>query len=78
LHKQKHGFGLPFGIWLQSHKRLSELANDSLHDLASREIVRQEFMKELIERRMPEHPHYYGTMVWVLMMLEQWFKHHVD
>ena len=30
--------------------------------------------------RMPsllnEHPAYYGSWLWVLMMLEQWFKHH--
>ena len=78
LTKTKHGFSLPFGWWLQSHKALNELARDNLHDLASRHIVRSEFMADLIDNRLPTHPPFYGTMVWVLMMLEQWFKHHVD
>ncbi|MGH8772039.1 MAG: asparagine synthetase B family protein, partial [Burkholderiales bacterium] len=33
LAKQKHGFGLPFGPWLKSHKPLQELVRDSLNDL---------------------------------------------
>ena len=31
--KQKHGFGLPFGVWLQHHPPLQQLATDSLTDL---------------------------------------------
>ena len=29
-------------------------------------------MRTLISQRLPEHPGYYGEMVWILMMLEQW------
>jgi asparagine synthase (glutamine-hydrolysing) len=29
-----------------------------------------------MNRYLPEHPGYYGEMVWILMMLEQWFRHH--
>jgi asparagine synthase (glutamine-hydrolysing) len=72
--KQKHGFGLPFGVWLQKHKPLQELAMDSLSGLKARGVVRPEFIDELMTRHLPEHPGYHGTMVWVLMMLEQWFR----
>lgn len=75
--KQKHGFGLPFGPWLQIHKPLQELVHDSLAGLKSRRIVRAEFLDELSDH-VATHPGYYGTMVWVLMMLEQWFRHHGD
>jgi asparagine synthase (glutamine-hydrolysing) len=72
--KQKHGFGLPFGVWLQKHKGMQELAMDSLSGLKARGVVRPEFIDELMNRHLPEHPGYHGTMVWVLMMMEQWFR----
>ena len=73
--KTKHGFGLPFGPWLQSHQPLRQLALDSLADLKKRGIVRPGFIDELTGMRVDQHAAYYGTMVWVLMMLEQWFRH---
>ncbi|AXA93088.1 asparagine synthetase B [Massilia sp. YMA4] len=72
--KQKHGFGLPFGVWLQRHKALQQLASDSLHDLKKRGIVRGAFIEQLTGQHLTEHAGYHGTMVWVLMMLEQWFR----
>ena len=72
--KQKHGFGLPFGVWLQKHKPLQQLALDSLNDLKQRQIVRPEFIDALVGQHLNEHAGYHGTMVWVLMMMEQWFK----
>lgn len=72
--KQKHGFGLPFGVWLQKHKPLRDLATDSLSDLKSRRIVRADFIDSLLGDHLNQHAGYHGTMVWVLMMMEQWFK----
>ncbi|QBE63614.1 asparagine synthetase B family protein [Pseudoduganella lutea] len=72
--KQKHGFGLPFGVWLQEHKALQDLASDSLTDLKKRGIVRGDFIDQLTGTHLREHAGYHGTMVWVLMMLEQWFR----
>lgn len=72
--KQKHGFGLPFGVWLQEHKALQDLASDSLTDLKARGIVRGDFIEQLTGKHLREHAGYHGTMVWVLMMLEQWFR----
>jgi asparagine synthase (glutamine-hydrolysing) len=74
--KTKHGFGLPFGPWLQTHRPLRQLALDSLADLKRRGIIRSEFIDELTSTHVESHASYYGTMVWVLMMLEQWFKQH--
>ena len=72
--KQKHGFGLPFGVWLQQHKPLQQLASDSLSDLKKRNIVRPDFIDTLVGKHLNEHAGYHGTMVWVLMMMEQWFR----
>lgn len=74
INKQKHGFGLPFGVWLQHHKPLQTLATDSLSDLKSRNIICADFIDKLLEQHLEEHAGYHGTMVWVLMMLEQWYK----
>jgi asparagine synthase (glutamine-hydrolysing) len=74
LTKTKHGFGLPFGPWLRRHEALQELVHDNLQDLKSRRIVRSQFIDELLQKHLSEHASYYGTMIWVLIMLEQWFK----
>ncbi|WP_300087797.1 asparagine synthase C-terminal domain-containing protein [uncultured Nitrosomonas sp.] len=74
--KQKQGFGLPFGVWLQTHKPLRDIASDSLNDLKSRHIIRNDFIDKLLDQHLHEHASYHGTMVWLLMMLEYWFKQH--
>ena len=76
LSKKKQGFGLPFGVWATRHDGLRRLAADSLGSLSTRRIVRPEFLKELLEQRLPSHPGYYGEMIWILMMLEQWLQAH--
>ena len=75
--KQKQGFGLPFGVWLKNDKGLGEIAADSLHDLKSRHIIRDGFIDTLLNEHLQEHASYHGTMVWLLMMLEYWYKQHI-
>jgi asparagine synthase (glutamine-hydrolysing) len=74
LEKKKHGFGLPFGPWLAATPRLRELAGDSFARLARRGWVHAPFLDLLLERKLAEHPGFYGEMVWILVMLEQWFE----
>jgi asparagine synthase (glutamine-hydrolysing) len=74
--KKKHGFGLPFGVWAVRTPALQALARDSLVGLGSRGIVQPRFINRLLDEFLPQHPGYYGEMVWILMMLEQWFRHH--
>ncbi|MES2353858.1 MAG: asparagine synthase-related protein [Pseudomonadota bacterium] len=74
--KQKHGFGLPFGPWIGRHKPLQELVNDSLRALQRRGFIQPAFIDELTSQHLSTHSGYYGTMVWVLAMLEQWLAEH--
>lgn len=74
--KKKHGFGLPFGVWAVRNQALGQLAQASLSSLGSRGVVREDFTRKLWADLLPQHPGYYGEMVWILMMLEQWFQHH--
>ena len=43
-----------------------------LDDLLSRRI------DEVVRLHETEHAAYYGVMIWILMMLEQWFQQHDD
>jgi asparagine synthase (glutamine-hydrolysing) len=74
LGKSKHGFGLPFGVWMQSFEPLSTLAYDCLSDLRKRNIVRSEYLDDLISSHRSSHAHFYGEFIWVLMMLELWLQ----
>jgi asparagine synthase (glutamine-hydrolysing) len=74
--KKKQGFGLPFGVWANSDKALNALAAESVHGLVERGIVRRAFVDTLLNQRLQEHPGYFGEMVWILMMLEQWLRRH--
>ncbi|MFA9460979.1 asparagine synthetase B family protein [Thiohalorhabdus sp. Cl-TMA] len=78
LDKEKQGFGLPFGVWMQEDPDLRELARDSLDGLRHRGIIRTEMIDELTSSRLQEHADYFGTLTWVLMMLEQWFRTHLS
>ena len=72
ISKKKHGFGLPVGDWLINHKPLFDLAADGIALLRHRGIVQPRFIDELLGKRLREHAAYFGTMVWVLMMLGLW------
>ncbi|MFT4172018.1 MAG: asparagine synthase C-terminal domain-containing protein [Rhodocyclaceae bacterium] len=74
--KQKHGFGLPFGQWALQNDALRAMAGDSLDSLAARGIMRADFLRSLMGERVAAHPGYYGEMVWIAMMLEQWLRAH--
>jgi len=74
IDKKKHGFGLPFGDWLLTHERLRSVADDALRSLAARGVLRGEFLDALLAHVRSGHAGYYGTMVWVLMILELWLR----
>lgn len=72
--KKKKGFGLPYGVWTSQTPALKSLAEDSLVSLAARGIINREFTATLLDNLLPNHPGYYGEMVWVLTVLEQWLR----
>jgi asparagine synthase (glutamine-hydrolysing) len=76
LHKRKQGFGLPFGVWMNTYQPLSDLAIESNLALSRRGIIKPEFIYE-IQRLHKQYPGYYGVMIWVFMMLEQWMQNTV-
>ncbi len=59
--------------WL-STQGLRNLALDSLDSLRGLGVVRADFIDRLIREYLPQHPGYYGELVWILMMLSQWLQ----
>lgn len=74
ISKSKHGFGLPFGIWLNEHGPLKQLAEDALTSLGKRGIVRAGYLDYLRREHATGHASYYGVMIWVLVELELWIE----
>lgn len=74
LRKSKHGFGLPFGIWLKDHPPLRDLAYDSVNRLKRRPYFLPGFIDEALRMHRAGHAAYYGELIWILMMLELWFE----
>lgn len=72
--KSKHGFGLPFGIWLNEHPPLKAMAADALESLARRGIVKPGYLDFLRREHATTHASYYGVMLWVLVELELWLQ----
>jgi asparagine synthase (glutamine-hydrolysing) len=76
IHKTKHGFGLPFGLWLERSARLTELVNANLASLGARGVIRPEFLDRLRQLHGHDDARYYGVLVWTLAMFEQWLQEH--
>lgn len=78
IDKSKHGFGLPFGVWLREHKGLRELAGDNLQRLAQRGIVKKHFINDAMDKHQSGHASYFGELVWLLLVLELWLQANPD
>jgi asparagine synthase (glutamine-hydrolysing) len=74
LTKKKQGFGLPFGVWTAKNEKLKALAENSVRGLVDRRILQADFVEALFSRYLYEHSGYYGEMIWITMMLEQWLS----
>lgn len=76
LSKSKHGFGLPFGVWLATSPELMKIADECFTGMRQREIFRADYLDDLLRRHRTEHAGYYGTMIWQIVVLEKWLAAH--
>jgi len=77
INKKKQGFGLPFGVWMETHKPLQEMAYDNLLKLKKRPYFKPEFIDHTIDLHRNQHAAYYGELIWILMVLEMWIDAHI-
>ena len=78
LEKHKHGFGLPFGLWMNEYAPLKAFAHENLAAIRRRGILDDAFIAKIIEAQQTGHATYYGVFIWVLIMLEQWLETHKE
>ena len=74
INKSKHGFGLPFGAWSKQYAPLGELVGSSLSDFKQRGWMQPAYIDHMLAMQRGPHAGYYGVMIWVAMMLEQWLQ----
>lgn len=74
LNKAKHGFGLPFGVWMKEQPRLQQLTEQTLAALKNRQIIRPEFIDEALQIYRSGHLGYYGELIWIMVVLELWLQ----
>ncbi|MBT9566868.1 MAG: asparagine synthase [Thiobacillus sp.] len=74
INKSKHGFGLPFGVWSNQYAPLGDLVGDSLSSFKQRGWIQPAYLDHMLAMQRGPHASYYGVMIWVVMMLEQWLE----
>ncbi len=74
--KKKHGFGLPVGLWMAEFAPLRALTDESIAALRERHILNPAYIDWIRAQHAGQHAGYYGVMLWVLVMLEQWLRQH--
>ncbi|HUH93119.1 MAG TPA: asparagine synthase-related protein [Casimicrobiaceae bacterium] len=70
--KTKHGFGMPFGPWLNAHAPLADLVYGSLDAFRRRGILRPAYIDTVRHSHQADHATYFGIMIWVIALLECW------
>jgi asparagine synthase (glutamine-hydrolysing) len=76
LTKSKHGFGLPFGVWLKTSPPLKAMVADAFAGLRTRGLFAPAFLDAVLREHESGHASYYGYAIWDLVMLEQWLAVH--
>ena len=67
---------MPFGVWMETHKPLQEMAYDHLLNLKKRQFFKPTFIDQTIDLHRNQHAAYYGELIWILMVLEMWLVQH--
>lgn len=74
IRKQKHGFGLPFRVWMARPGPLRNLVADVLTAFSERGIVRREVINRLLTHWDDNEARAYGEFFWYMTTLELWLQ----
>lgn len=72
IDKRKHGFGLPFGIWAKEYAPLREKIEANLTAFKRRGWLQPAYIDQIRFEHMTGHATYFGKMLWVIALLEEW------
>jgi asparagine synthase (glutamine-hydrolysing) len=78
--KTKHGFGLPYSVWLADSRPLREFTFDVLGTARCRQrgYFRPGLLEWIWSQYESVHRRYYGEILWLLLMLELWHVMHEE
>jgi asparagine synthase (glutamine-hydrolysing) len=74
INKQKHGFGLPYLAFMNSHRPLRALVCDSLTSLKNWAYFRIEFLDDLTRLASTGRLTGHETVAWDLVVLGLWLE----
>jgi asparagine synthase (glutamine-hydrolysing) len=79
LAKRKHGFGVPTSLWLRTHQGFVDLMHDALVTSSAHvtRYLRPGAIEELLRLHASDATPFYGDILWNVLMLEMWYRHHV-
>ncbi|GAC18554.1 asparagine synthetase B family protein [Paraglaciecola arctica] len=74
LEKSKHGFGLPFGVWMKENQQLKDITLKCLQQFKARNIVNHSLIDNALAAHQSVHAGYYGELIWIMVILELWLQ----
>jgi asparagine synthase (glutamine-hydrolysing) len=77
IDKKKHGFGLPYTAFMNSHVPLREVICDSLTNLKKTRYFNEKFLDELTDRVRHGRISGHETAAWDLVVLDRWLESRV-
>ena len=78
LTKSKHGFGLPFGVWIKENEKLRSITLECLENLKARNIIKESLINEALQAHENVHAGYYGELIWIMVIFELWMQGNAD
>ena len=73
LDKKKHGFGMPYDLWIRSNPRVRQLVGDNVTSFKRRAYCNPAFVDSLLARHNSHDARYAGRL-WDIMILEMWLR----
>jgi len=72
--KQKHGFGLPIGVWTRSKENIASFVRETLlgPSCGIRPWLRDGVLEEIFRIHVETGATFYGDVIWNLLVLELW------
>jgi asparagine synthase (glutamine-hydrolysing) len=73
LDKKKHGFGMPYDLWIKTHPGIRQVLLDNVAAFRQRRYCNPGFIDGLMKDSDGGDPRATGR-VWDIMMLEMWLR----
>ena len=73
IEKKKHGFGMPYDLWIRSNPRVHQIVGDNVASFKRRAWCRPDFIDTLMAGHASEDARFAGRL-WDIMILEMWLR----